>query len=175
LETGQLQPGSINKGGFEIDACAANLPGGRKHPNKSMNISTPSKMTEYADRRVWNLRGLEVNLLQIAYCFDIMCNDPGNDVFIQIETSFTLRYPNRTITCDPENIDSIKEAVSILRRPLADLTAFRDGSLIVTFLDGTELHVLKDPNFESWNAQGEGIFGDLALLCSPHEGPPWRE
>ncbi len=135
-----------------------------------------SRSTEYADRRVWNLESHEVTYLHIDYRFAFDCWRADNtQLSVTIETLFTIRYPDRTVICEPENVDSVKEAIAILHKPLSMLTAYRDGRLLVAFSDGTELHVSKHPQYEAWQAQGKGELEDVALLCTPHEGPPWKE
>jgi len=142
-------------------------------------MSLQSKMTEYADRRVWNLEGHDVTYLHIDYRFAFDCwwlyNKTNNSLSVTIEAPFELRYLDQTVICVPEDVSTVKEAISILHKPISFLTAFRDGRLLVTFSDGTELEVAKIPRYESWEAQGEGELADLALLCTAHEGPPWRE
>jgi len=135
-----------------------------------------SKMTEYADRRVWDLEGHEVTYLHIDYRFAFDCWwAERNQVIVTIEAPFEVRYPEKSVICQPDDVDSLKEAISILHRPLAFLGAFRDGRLLVVFSDGTEIHVAKNPHFDAWEVKGEGELADLALLCSPHSGPPWKE
>ena len=145
-----------------------------------MGETAQSRMTEYSDRRVWDLKGLRAVQINIAFTFDIICldtcsDDNDNEVFIRIENTFTYKSPNRITSCHPEDIDSIKEAISVLRFDLDDLTAFRDGRLQVRFIGGQDLQVKQHFQFESWEAHGRGKFRDLALLCSSQEGPPWSE
>jgi len=139
-------------------------------------MSSRSKLTEYTDRRVWDIGDHKVTYLHIdsRFAFDCWWAE-NNQLSVIIETLFTIRYTDRTVICKPEVINSVKEAVSILHKPLSMLTAYRDGRLLVTFSDGTELHVSKHPKYESWQAQGKGELDDLALLCTGHEGPPWTE
>jgi hypothetical protein len=108
------------------------------------------------------------------FAFDCWWAD-NNQLSVIIETLFTIRCRDQTTICEPEDINSVKEALSILHKPMAMLTAYRDGRLLVSFSDGTELRVSKHPQYESWEARGIGELEDLALHCTPHEGPPWRE
>ena len=133
-------------------------------------------MVEYADRRVWDIQGHEVTYLHIDYRFAFDCWwQPDNELSVTIETPFTLSHRGQTVTCDPNDLNSLKDAITILHKPVATLEAHRDGQFLVTFCDGTQLHVPKDPKYESWEAHGKGELQDLSLLCSPHEGPPWGD
>ena len=138
-------------------------------------MSTQSKMTEHADRRIWNLESYEVTYLHIDDRFAFDCLHANNQLTVVIEIPFELRRTGQTILCNPTDVNSLKEAISILHKRLNSLTAFRDGRLLLTFLDGTEISVSRDPQCESWEVRGEGELENLAFLCSPHEGPPWKE
>lgn len=133
-------------------------------------------MIEHADRRVWDIEGHEVTYLHIDYRFAFDCWCTKNDYLsVSIGTPFTLRDGDRTIVCEPEDVNSVKEALSILHKPVSTLTAFRDGRLLIIFADATELEVPKHSKYESWEARGEGQLQDLRLLCTSHDGPPWIE
>ncbi len=137
-------------------------------------------MAEYLVRRVWNIEDHEVTYLHIDYRFAFECwwytaNRKDNRLVVTLENEFILHYADRTVVCHPEDVNSVKEAVPILHKAVSSLTAYRDGRLLVSFADGTELHVSKNREYESWEAQGDGELADVRLLCSPHEGPPWNE
>jgi hypothetical protein len=132
-------------------------------------------MSEYPDRRVWSIENHEVTYLHIDYRFAFDCWWADNNLLsVIIETPFTIRFPDRTVTCEPADVSSLKEAIPILHKPLSMLTAYRDGRLLVTFSDSTELDVSKHPHFESWQVHGKGEFQDIALHCTPNAGPPWK-
>lgn len=133
-------------------------------------------MIEHDDRRIWDIDGHEVTFLHVDRRFSFECVWAGqNRLSVVIETPFTLRLSDRIVICDPEDIHSLKDALFILHKPLASLTAFRDGRLLITFSDATALEVAKHPKYDSWQAHGEGELQDLDLLCSPHPAPPWGE
>jgi hypothetical protein len=142
----------------------------------AMTKQVLSRMTEYADKRVWNVDNHEVTTLHLDYRFAFDCFWTDNNFLsIIIEAPFTLHYPERTISCDPQDVSSLKEAILILHQSISMLTAYRDGRLLVTFADNTHLQVIKDLQYDSWQAQGQGELEDIALLCTPHLGPPWKE
>lgn len=135
-----------------------------------------SKMMENDDRREWNLEGQEVTYLHIDFRFAFECWWPRDNLLtVIIESPFEFRHLGRTVVCKPEDVNSLTEVISILHKPLSAFTAFRDGRLLVTFSDGAEIFVAKDPQYESWEAEGKGELADLSLLCTPHEGSPWGE
>src|SRR5689334_23008067 len=99
-------------------------------------------MKSQSDRRIWNLSGYAVTYLHIDYRFTFDSWKPSDDYFhLTINTPFMLRYMEKTLTCDPENVESVKEALYILHKPLFELTAYRTGNLQVIFSDGTELYI----------------------------------
>src|SRR6266496_4118986 len=125
-----------------------------------------SKMIEYDDRRVWNLERHEVTYFHIDYRFAFDCWWANQNLLtVIIEAPFEFRYLGRTVLCQPADVNSLQEAISILHKPVTTFTAFRDGRLLVTFSDGAEIYVAKDLQYESWEAKGEGELADLALLC----------
>jgi hypothetical protein len=138
-----------------------------------------SRLTEYTDRRVWDLGGHEVTYLHIDYrfAFDCWWCEDGEDtnLHVTIEQPFVLRTSDAEQQCIPERVATLCVALDILHKPVVTLAAYRDGRLLVTFVDGMELLVGKSWQYESWDAIGSGELADLALLCSPHQGPPWTE
>jgi hypothetical protein len=131
-----------------------------------------TNMIEYSDRRVWNVNNQKVTFLHIDSRFAFECYDA---LSVIIETPFSIRYTDRVITCIPEDVNSVKEAVQVLHKLVSTLTAYRDGQLLITFSDGMERHVSKHQQYESWEAQGRGELQDLSLHCTGHEGPPWGQ
>jgi hypothetical protein len=150
-----------------------------KAVSRELMMLSQSKMIEHQDKRIWDIGGHEVTCIHIDYRFAFDCrwthDNENNGLYVVIETPFTVRYTDRTVVCEPGPVNSVKEALSILHKPVSTLTAFRDSRLLITFVDTTQLEVPKHPVYESWEASGTGELKDLALLCSPHPGPPWRE
>jgi hypothetical protein len=136
-------------------------------------------MTEYPDRRVWQLGGHEVTQLVIDYRFSLQIwwreDASDNDVTVTVGVPFVLRTTDSVQAIDPEATSSVALALSILHKPVESVIAYRNGRLRITFVDGFEIAVEKHPQYESWEAYGHGLLADLQLLCSPHEGPPWSE
>jgi hypothetical protein len=134
---------------------------------------------EYPDRREWELAGHEVTRLLIDYRFTIevwwyheRCD---HTLRLTIGAPFwDFRSGNETWV-NPEDPNTVAPALAVLHKPTQTLRAFRGGRLILTLSDGTEIVVEKDPHYEAWEASGTGDLSDVLLLCSPHEGPPWRE
>jgi len=40
-------------------------------------------------------------------------------------------------------------------------------------LDGTEIEVFKDEEYEAWQTYGDGEMADVGMLGSGQEGSPW--
>ena len=134
-----------------------------------------SKLTKQTDRQTWNLEGLEVTYLHLDYRFAFDCWEANSQLTVIIATQFELRYTDHRVICNPADVNSVKEAIAILHKSLKSLSAFSDGRLLVTFVDGTEISVAKDLQYEAWQARGQEELKDLALLCTSHAGPPWKE
>jgi len=132
-------------------------------------------MSDYPDKRVWSLTESEVTRLCINYSFVIQISNLKGDLTLAIHTTFLLRVDGREEKLDPEDGASLGPALIILHKPVETLTIFQNGFLNLRFLDGTEVIVEKDLQYESWESSGSGEFSDIGMLCSPHEGPPWRD
>ena len=133
------------------------------------------RMSEYPDKRVWSLTESEVTRLCINYSFIIQIWNLKGDLTLAIHTTFLFRVDGREEKFDPQDGASLGPALIILHKPVETLTIFQNGFLNLRFLDGTEVVVEKNLQYESWESSGSGEFIDLGMLCSPHEGPPWRD
>jgi hypothetical protein len=139
---------------------------------------TPVRRTDYADRREWRLGDYEVNYIHLDYRFGFdLSGFKGSDGYLRatINVPFSLLVGAQEIVYDPENVGEIAGALRILHESAKAIVVFRSGTLEVEFQDDLRLRVRKHERYESWEARGEGELSDIAFLCSPHEGPPWRE
>jgi hypothetical protein len=143
-------------------------------------MTSLSRMTEYTDRRVWDLDGYEVTYLHIDYRFAFDCTryvdgEADDSLCVIVETPFTLRTSSgEEEHFNPSDALTLGGALAILHKSITSLTAYRNGCLQIVFTDGMELLVTKNPQYESWEAHGGGEL-EIALLCSGHDGPPWSE
>ena len=74
---------------------------------------------------------------------------------------------------DPEQAEQVSPLLALVSRPLTRVTVERSGGLELAFGDGSLLRIDPDPQFEAWEARGEGAFEGLAYLCGPGGGSPW--
>jgi hypothetical protein len=137
-----------------------------------------SLMQEFDDRRVWALGGHEVTRLCLDYGFTIEIwwheeASPDNSVTIRIGNRFVLHHRGDQIEVNPEQIDTVAPALTVLHQPVESLTVYRDGRLVLRMADGDEIIVDKDAHYESWEMHGTGNLADVEMLCSPHDGSPW--
>jgi Family of unknown function (DUF6188) len=136
-------------------------------------------MVEYPDRRVWRLDGHEVTRLLVDYAFTIVIwwrsQKSDNSVTIVLERPFILKRVEQVKHFTPEQKDTLGPALNILHQPIESLTAFCNGRLVLRFTDTSELITEKDDSYESWNTFGSGEFAQIGMLCSPHDGPPWKK
>jgi hypothetical protein len=144
------------------------------------------RLTEFPDRRVWNLTGFTLDQIRLGYQVTLIFNGPEirqpgsitlpgpcNSLRVAIETPFTLCTGSETALIVPEQVLSVHPILPLLHQPIASLTAFRIGRLLLTFEEGAEIEVQKDDQYESWATFGEGEIAGIEMLCSPHEGSPW--
>ncbi|MGE5681613.1 MAG: DUF6188 family protein [Bacillota bacterium] len=131
------------------------------------------------DKRIWEINGHEVTRLLIDYHFTLQISwsnkNEESEALITIETPFTLSLSNIDIECNPEDGTGIAEALCVLHRKVSRISASRSGELNISFKDGTEIIVRKHEYYESWSTQGKGEVSSMNMLCSPHDGPPWKE
>ncbi|HEX2869507.1 MAG TPA: DUF6188 family protein [Ignavibacteriales bacterium] len=131
------------------------------------------------DKRIWELNGHEVTRLLIDNHFTIQVwwtdKNIVSEALITIETPFTLSLNNIDIECNPEDGTGIAEALSVLHKEADSISASRSGELNISFKDGTGIIVGKHEYYESWSTQGKGELSEMNMLCSPHDGPPWKE
>jgi hypothetical protein len=142
-------------------------------------------LTEFPDRRVWDLSGYAVELIQLSYQVKLfMARSPGpiypktrlpynHSVTVRIETAFTVRVGARIDQIIPEKVLSTVPVLPLLHQKVASLTAFRNGTLLLLFGDGTEMEVQKDDQYESWHTWGEGELADIGMDATGHAGSPW--
>jgi hypothetical protein len=136
-------------------------------------------MIEYSDRRMWELGGHEVTRLLIDYRFALQVwwleDAVDHDLILTIGVPFRIRMEGRERLIDPEVTTSLASTLPVLHKRVETLTVFRDGRLVLRFCDGAEIEVEKHAQHESWEAEGSGRLSDVVMLCSPHDGPPWKE
>ena len=135
-------------------------------------------LREFDDRRVWSLESREVTGLYLDYRFtiDIWWGEKDlteSSVSIQIGNRFLLRRGGKYFEVNPEQIDTVAPALSILHQPVDSLMAYRDGRLIIRMNCGDQIVVEKDSRYESRETHGTGRLAGIGMLCSPHPGSPW--
>jgi hypothetical protein len=126
---------------------------------------------EYEDRSEWALEHYEVNYIHLdcRFGFDLY-GFSGSDGYLKIvvEVPFTLTDGDAEIRFDPEDLGTIGGALKILHKLAHKVVVYRNGTLRVEFQDGLSFRVEKHPQYESWEAHGEGELSEIRLLCSPH-------
>ena len=132
------------------------------------------QFAEYPDRRVWAFEDLEVTRLCINYSFLLLMSGQDGDFSLTIHAPFRYRLGERVYEAEAEKIESIAPVLEILHKRVNQLVVWRNGDLAVEFSDQSEIAVTKDWQYESWETTAEGALLSLGMLCSPHEGPPWR-
>lgn len=136
------------------------------------------RITEFSDRRVWDLSGtiLHIRLdyqVTLVLGMPMVKDEPQSTFTVVIEQPFTLRIGRDMIRISPGMVLSVVPLLTLLQEPLVSLTAYRDGKLLILFEEGAEIELQKDNQYESWNTFGEGEFAGVEMLCSGHDSSPW--
>ena len=138
----------------------------------------PVRRTDHRDRREWILGNYEVNFIHLDYRFGFdLYGFKGSDGYLRatINVPFTLRIGESERTYEPERPGEIAGALQILHKAAKSVVVHRNGTLEVMFEGDILLRAEKHPHYESWEASGEGELSDINFMCTPHEGPPWKE
>ena len=140
------------------------------------NLMTTQKV--FPERREWILGSYEVNYIHLDYRFgfDLYGYKESNGYLrVIIMVPFFLLEGEAEIIIDPLDAKSVCEALQILHKAGEKVIVYQSGTLEVFLQGGLTLRVEKHPQYESWEAKGEGELSGMAFLCSPHEGPPWAK
>ena len=138
-----------------------------------------SRMRRYPDRREWDFGGHQVTRLIVDYAFGIEIwwkeGELDSHARFTIESPFTLKIGSTEYLCDPANQPSVAPALPLMARPVQSVAAFKNGLLVISFLDA-EIRVAKrSDGYETWNSQGSGELHDINMLCSSSENTPWGD
>ncbi len=127
------------------------------------------------DKREWDLTGYKVVGLCINCSFSIQVWGSKGELWITIENEFTLKTCEGELKFDPVQGATLGPALIISLKEAKTLTAWRDGRLSLKVVDGIEIIVEKDWQYETWEIKGSGELEQASMLCSPHDVAPWGE
>ncbi len=124
---------------------------------------------------LWDLTGRRVTqLLLDPSSVRLQTWMPEGAAEVRIGVQFTLHTgAGIEHRLDPEQSEALSPVLPLLNRALRALVAFRSGELLVEFDDGASIRVQPHPEYEAWEANGEGELEGIAYLCSPGGGTPW--
>ena len=129
-------------------------------------------LKEFPDKREWNLFGFTLTRLCFDYQTTLLIATSQSTLTVIIETPFTLCRGSLSMVINDPQV-AMLEMGALLHKPVSSLTAFRNGMLVIKFVEGMEIEVQKNEQYESWQTFGDGDVADIGMLCSPHEGSPW--
>lgn len=111
------------------------------------------------------LEGKRVQSVVVDFTVRMQLDDT---YFIVIESPFTVRLGNDTLSLSPEvdTPDSFEPVHQLVGQAVETAVADDDGSLLVSFSGGARLVVGPDPAYEAWNVSGP----DGALVVSTPGG-----
>ena len=141
----------------------------------------PSRFTNTATARIWDLAGLSVTRIvvdpaQVSLFLNSGLVGNADEVDLIIENSFTIRKTDGTThAVNPAVAETLAAVLNLRLCPALSLAVGGDGSLTLRFAEGAELKVSKHDRYEAWHTFGRGSFADANMLCSAHDGPPWGE
>lgn len=142
------------------------------------------RLIKLPDRREWDLSGFLLDQIRLDYALTLFfahyarvvdAPQPSSAVTVVIETPCILRVGSETTQINPEVVLFNVPVLPLLHQPAASLTAFRTGTLLITFANGAELEVPKHEQYKTWKTFGEGEVAGASMECLPYPGPPWVE
>ena len=126
-------------------------------------MSATNTVVETADGWILPLAGRVVTKCLVDFAFTLHFWVTGDaHALIRIGGAFELATDGHRLQLEPEAPTELGPALGLHQREVQRAFAARDGSLEVTFTDGTVLRVLPDPAYEAWEAH----FEDGAILVS---------
>ena len=130
-------------------------------------MSAANTVVETADGWILPLAGREVTRCLVDFAFTLQFWVTRDDLAqITIGDAFEIATATRRIHLKPQPPTELGPALGLHQRVVQHAFAARDGSLEVTFTDGTVLRVLANPSYEAWDAH----FKDGAMLVSQPGG-----
>lgn len=123
---------------------------------------TRSDVVELDDHWRLPLAGLAVSQLRVDHQ---LCLRLGEDAWISVEADAALEEEGGgpATPLAPEQ-QAVAAALGLFGMTVIDVTAFKDGRLVVEFDKGARLTVAADPHFEAWNITGPD---NLRVVCMP--------
>jgi hypothetical protein len=107
-----------------------------------------------------------VRLIKIDFRLGILLAD-GDDTFeLLIETPFNLENSDGTVSCVPENSESLGPILSLINIRVISLEIQRTGKMHIKFDAGFSIDIEPDPDYEAWQLGGSSGF----LFVCPPEG-----
>jgi hypothetical protein len=114
------------------------------------------------------LGGWQVSLIYIDFAFGLVFEPPepgGKTARARIEMPFELRDPDgsrhRIEPGPPQS--SVAPALRLHNQTVLDASVSADGTLGISFKDGSALRVTCDPNYEAWDITGPAG----KMICVP--------
>ena len=128
-----------------------------------------------ADEHRWNLRDATVTQLVIdPASVRIVSWHLRGSTDIRLGQCFTYTEADGTERLvDPGHPEQAAPLLALVTHRIDEVTVHRSGVLHLRFGDGSRIRIEPHPQFEAWEARGEGALGDLNYLCIPGGGPPW--
>ena len=116
-------------------------------------MSATNTVVETADGWILPLAGRVVTKCLVDFAFTLHFWVTGDaHALIRIGGAFELATDGHRLQLEPEAPTELGPALGLHQREVQRAFAARDGSLEVTFTDGTVLRVLPDPAYEAWEA-----------------------
>lgn len=130
-------------------------------------------LAEREDHWVINLTGKAVTrcLVDNAFSLEFWTRDEGA-VTLRIEGTFTLKKNDSSTVLSADRAKSLAPALALFGNVVASAMAGKDGSVRLSFSDGTSISSEPDPDYEAWELSETGgklivskPGGGLAIWC----------
>lgn len=84
------------------------------------------------------------------------------DALLVVESPFTITCVGEPLHVVPSEMQGLEAILGLLHRTITGAAVSADESLSLTFDGDQEVHVPRDPHYESWQITGRGVQGWIA-------------
>ncbi len=116
------------------------------------------KLIEYDNSWELSLVDRNVTGLYIDYGYTIDLYKKDDTISIRISNKFELYINEKSVLIDPKKKNEVGQALDVFNKTTSQIKAFKDGSLLISFINGDYIKVKVSYEFESWTiARDDGM------------------
>jgi uncharacterized protein DUF6188 len=108
-----------------------------------------------------------VQQIKIDFRLGLLLTDGNDAAELCIGTPFRLINLGTTLSCIPENPESLAPVLALARKKVIEITIQNSGHMTIFFEFGSSLEVDPDDSYEAWEIGGSTGF---LFVCRPGTG-----